>query len=243
MNLELKAKWLRKEILKLAFESHNQHIAPAMSIVEILIAIYYEILTPDDKFILSKGHGCLALFPILRDKGFNPTISGHPDIQPDQGIECTTGSLGHGLPIAIGFALAKKIKKEPGRIYVLMGDGECQEGTTWESLLLCKKLKLDNLTIIIDRNRLQALDNTEEILPLEPLRAKIFSFVGSSWETDGHNLDYLCTELKMTKKIYPTAIIVNTIKGKGLSFAEGASMWHNRMPNKDELKQAYEELE
>lgn len=242
MDLKERAKQLRILTLDLAIESNNGHIASAFSMIEILVALYYEVMGSRDKFILSKGHGCLSLYAILRQKGFNPKISGHPDIEPEQGIECTTGSLGHGLPIGIGMALARKMKGIKGDIYVLMGDGECQEGTTWESLLLCNKFHLDNLIIIVDRNHLQALDDTEETLPLGDLWTKMHVFNACVSVLDGHSFDWLIPGLKKRVEDKTSIVVAHTVKGKGSTFMEGIPMWHNKLPEEKLLKQAYREL-
>jgi len=233
---------IRRKTLDLAVEQCNGHIASAFSMVEILIALYDEVLTSDDKFILSKGHGCLSFYVVLREKGFNPTISGHPDIDVANGIECTTGSLGHGLPVGVGMALAKKLKGEKGTIYVLMGDGECQEGTTWESLLIASHHKLNNLVVIVDQNRLQALDRVEDILSLGELFKKFHSFGCYLTQCDGHNIDDIKKSFDARYESCPKVVIAHTVKGKGVSFMEDRAEWHNRSPNKKQLKQAYEEL-
>jgi len=242
MSLKERAKRLRRETLDLAVEINGGHLAPAFSIIEILVALN-EVLKDHDRFILSKGHGCLSFYIMLRQKGFNPTISEHPDIQVEQGIECTTGSLGHGLPIGVGMAFAKKFKKEGERVYVLMSDGECQEGTTWESLLLASHHKLDNLTIIIDYNKLQALGRIDDILSLGNLNNKFTAFGCYASEVDGHCPPEIIEALEKNEVDKPKIIIAHTIKGKGLSFAENNPAWHNRLPEGKELKQAYRELE
>ena len=242
--LEKKAKKLRKDILELALEYKDGHIAPAFSVVEILAVLYNEILNKDDKIILSKGHGCLSLYASLMDKGLNPKISGHPDVDVKQGIHCTTGSLGHGLPIGVGMAFARKFKKEKGHIFVIMGDGECQEGTIWESLNLARKYRLDNLTIIIDYNKLQALTTIKEVMSETNLRAKFEAFGCQVMEINGHNFNELLDNLnhKTIKKDIPRMVIADTIKGKGLSCMENKPEWHSRIPEGKLLEQAYEEL-
>lgn len=240
--LKERARKLRRETLDLTVEINGGHLAPAFSIVEILVALD-EVLKEHDKFILSKGHGCLSFYIMLRHKGFDPAISEHPDIQVEQGIECTTGSLGHGLPIGVGMAFAKKFKKEQGRVYVLMSDGECQEGTTWESLLLASHHKLDNLTIIVDHNKLQALGRIDEILSLGNLNNKFMAFGCYVLEVDGHCPQEIIEALEKKEVDKPKMIIAHTIKGKGLSFAENNPAWHNRLPEGEQLKQAYRELE
>lgn len=239
------AKKARLDALELGLKTHNEHFAPSFSTIEILVALYEKIMEKNDKFILSKGHACLGYYVMLKRKGRCPKCSCHPDIETDQGIDCTTGSLGHGLPIGAGFAFAKKLKKEPGRVFVLVGDGECEEGAIWESLIIANRLKLDNLTIIVDHNKLQAIAALEEVHGGQPnLKEKFEAFGCSTASIDGHNFDDLLKALdsKSVKKGKPTAIIANTVKGKGLSFMENITAWHSRMPDQEQLKKAYEEL-
>ena len=240
--LKEKAKKLRKDTLDLAIKTKDGHIAPCFSTIEILISLYEHILKPQDKFILSKGHACLSFYISLRNKGYNPKISGHPDIEPDQGIECTTGSLGNGLPIGLGMAFAKKFKKEEGNIYVLIGDGECQEGTIWETLNIARKFKLTNLITIVDHNKLQALTSVKEILDETNLKAKFESFGTHVIEIDGHNFEELLDALTQTTD-KPKVILAHTTKGKGLSFMENKPEWHSRLPENEQLDQSYKELE
>jgi len=239
------AKKIRKTILEMAINHSDGHIAPAYSLVEILICLYENIMNKEDKFILSKGHGCLGLYAVLEYKGFYPKYSGHPDIDEKNGIFCTTGSLGHGLPIAVGMAIAKKHMKKNGHIFVMIGDGECQEGTAWESLNLAKHFKLDNLTIIIDNNKLQALDTIKKIISEDNLYGKFKVFGCNTHEIDGHDFNDIskCLSSSAIKKDMSRAIIANTIKGKGLSFMEGKPEWHSRIPEGDLLKRAHKELE
>ena len=242
--LEQTAKQVRSKVLDLSIEYKDGHIASSFSQVEILVALYDGIMGKNDRFILSKGHGCLSFYEMLRRKGFNPKISGHPDIEPDQGIVCTTGSLGHGLPIGVGMAFAKKVQGKPGHVYSLVGDGECQEGTTWESLNLARKFKLDNLTVIVDHNKLQALAKIEDIMDETNLRAKFESFGCNVLEVAGHDFTALLENLgaDMIKKDIPRTVIAYTIKGKGLSFMENNPIWHSRMIDSELLEQAYKEL-
>jgi transketolase len=232
----------RKKILRLAMDTENEHIASSFSIVEILDVLYQKLLTENDKFILSKGHGSLALYVALKNKGIEPKLNCHPDIEECNGINCTTGSLGHGLPIAVGMALAKKLKNETGNIYVLISDGELQEGTTWESLLLASHYKLNNLIIIIDNNGLQSLGETKNILNLGRINQKIRAFNCSCVTVDGHNQKLIEKVLKL-KSPQPFVIIANTVKGMGVSFMENQISWHNRLPNEKEFNKAMEELQ
>jgi transketolase len=152
-------KELRRRIIELAYAHNISHAASALSCVDIIKKIY-DKADKDDVFVLSKGHGSLALYAVLETKGFKPEIKAHPDRDPANGIYCTTGSLGHGLPIGVGSAMAKKMKKEKGMVRVLMGDGELEEGTSWESFLVCERFSLDNLEIYIDNNGYQAISST-----------------------------------------------------------------------------------
>lgn len=234
-------KQVRKKTFELALETKCPHIASSLSIVEILLAIYNKIST-NDKFILSKGHGCMSWYVMLRDLGYNPKLSHHPDIDIKNGIECTTGSLGHGLPIAVGMALAKKIKNEPGVIYVLMGDGECQEGTIWESAMLASRFCLNNLCVIVDRNKLQALDNPDNISNLGSLVQKFNAFGWDSYNVDGHNIEDINKYLHINYYKKPLMIVAHTIKGKGISYMENNYIFHARLPNKEEIEIAKREL-
>jgi len=241
--VEKKAKRIRRETLELAMKHKEGHLGPSFSIVEILVSLYEEILKEEDKFILSKGHGSLSLYAVLRSKGFNPKVATHPDIDREQGIECTTGSLGHGLPMSVGMALAKKMKGKRGRVFVLMGDGECQEGTTWESMLVASHHKLDNLTVIVDHNKIQALDRIENVLSFNSLAEKFRCFGAHVIEVDGHSIEELINAFNTEVKGRPKVIIAHTVKGKGLSFAENNPVWHSRLPTQKQYLQALKELE
>lgn len=240
--LEEKSDELRRDTFNLAVEYKDMHIASALSIVDILTGLYDSVMKKEDRFILSKGHGCISFYSILRKKRYNPKIIAHPEIDIENGINCTTGSLGHGLPMGAGMAFAKKFKKEFGKIYVLIGDGECQEGTVWESLNLAAHHKLDNLVGIIDYNKIQALDWVENILSLGNLKNKIEAFDWYVSEIDGHNLYEIVNTLNKNLKYKPHMVIAHTIKGKGISFMEDDPKWQSRFPNEEELNQAYKEL-
>jgi len=240
--LEQKAKDLRKKVLSLGLDHKEAHLGGSFSIIEIMIALYETALKDDDKFILSKGHCCYPMYILLKERGYDPKISPHPDIDEKNKVFCTTGSLGHGLPIGVGMALARKKLNKPGKIFVLMGDGECQEGTTWESILIANHHKLDNLVVIIDRNKLQALDSTENVLSLGDLKEKFSAFGMDVTELDGHSLKELIEELSKENKGKTKVIIAHTIKGKGISYMENDPKWHTRLPTENELKNAYDEL-
>lgn len=242
--LKRMARELRKEIVKIALDSGIGHFGGSFSIVEILVALYKDTLKEKDKLILSKGHGCLGFYCMLKEKGYNPKIQAHPDLDEEQGIICTTGSLGHGLPIGVGMAFARKLKKEEGHIFVIIGDGECQEGTIWESLNLARRFELDNLTIIVDYNKLQALGSVIEIMKETNLKNKFEAFGCNTMEIKGHDFKEIFESLNSDriKLNIPRAIIAHTIKGKGVSFMENEPKWHTRDMSDEELKKAYTEL-
>jgi len=222
-----RSKQIRRDTIALSKANGGYHYGGCFSIVEILIALFDYTMKPKDKFILSKGHSCWPYYVILRELGYNPKLFGHPTRDEKNGVYCTTGSEGHGFPVGVGMALAKKIKNEEGIIYVLMGDGECQEGTTWESLLIAGKHKLDNLVVVIDKNKIQGSDYVNNILPIDGIE-KIFHFAGwVSYEgVNGHSIDELVTEFRSRVEGYPQLIIANTVKGKGVSFMENEPKWH-----------------
>ena len=206
--------------------------------IEILLTLYECILNKNDKFILSKSHSSFPMSILLRSKGFKTAMTTHYEIDTKNGIYCTTGSLGHGLPIATGMALARKKQKKGGEIYVLVSDGECQEGTTWESLLISSKHRLDNLNIIVDYNKIQALQRIDDVLPLKNLCKKFKSFNINCYEIkNGHSFENLIKIFKKNvKNCRPTAYIVHTTKGKGIKEFENDPIWHARKIEKKELE-------
>lgn len=204
------------------------HLGGSFSIIEILITLYEKVLNKNDKFILSKSHASFPFIIILKEKGFNPKFTTHLELDINNGIHCTTGSLGHGLPISVGMALARKKTNKKGNVYVLISDGECQEGTTWESFLIATKHNLNNLFVIIDYNKIQALTTLNDALPLKSLAKKIKSFNLNCIEIKkGHNFTEL---IKGFKKKYannkPTVLIIHTTKGKGIKPFENDPSWH-----------------
>ena len=228
--LIIKAKKLRQDTFNAFIEKGEAHLGGSFSMIEMLLAIYEVIIKKNDKFILSKAHASFPLCILLKEKGLNPKLTTHLELDEENGINCTTGSLGHGLPIATGMAFAKKHQRVPGKIYVMMSDGECQEGTTWESLLIAAKHKLDNLVVIIDYNKIQALSRLNDALPLKSLSKKFIAFNWDCLEVkDGHSFRSLIKSFKKkNKKGKPLAIIVNTIKGKGIKEFEDDPVWHAR---------------
>ena len=212
--------------------------------IEILLTLYEVIIKKNDKFILSKAHASFPLCLLLKEKGLKPQLTTHLEIDKKNGIHCTTGSLGHGLPIATGMAFARKQQKIPGKVYVMISDGECQEGTTWESLLIGSKHKLDNLVVLVDYNKIQALSKLKDALPLEDLSTKFKAF---NWDCvkvkDGHSFKSLIPSFKRkNKKGKPLAIIINTIKAKGIKEFENDPAWHARKLQGKEIEIGKEKL-
>jgi len=242
------------------------HVASALSLVEILRVLYDDVLKFNakepkwrlrDRLILSKGHGCLALWAILGDKGFfHPSeyekychatgiLGGHPEVKVP-GVEASTGSLGHGLSLGIGMALNARIDKSDYRVFVILGDGECNEGSVWEAALAAGKHKLSNLTVLIDYNKQQSYGTTNEVLELEPLSDKWRSFGFATTEVDGHDVEALRAALSKTPfdTNKPSLIICHTIKGKGVRAAEGNLAWHHvNKISKEDIEKVIAELE
>tara|TARA_B100001121_G_C18643399_1_gene600395 strand:- start:637 stop:1401 length:765 start_codon:yes stop_codon:yes gene_type:complete len=244
---------IRSNILRGTFKAKSSHIGSCFSVVEILYVLYFLLLKKKDTFILSKGHAALALYSVFLEKNFlsksifstfgknNTKLMAHASHKIN-GIEFSTGSLGHGLPYAVGKALGEKINKSNNKIYVLLSDGELNEGTTWESLLFASSKSLNNLYIIIDYNKIQSIDFVKNVMKVEPLKQKFKSFNCNVSVVDGHKVNEIFKSLKRKKNNKPNVIIANTIKGKGISFMENKIIWHYRSPNKDEFKKALDEL-
>jgi len=242
--LEEKALKLRQDTFHAYIEHGEAHFGGDFSMIEMLLALHEEVLKPEDKFILSKAHSSYPYCIYLRENGFNLSVRTHLEIDLENNIHCTTGSLGHGLPISLGMALARKIQNKKGNIYVMISDGECQEGTTWESLLIAAKHKLDNLIVMIDYNKVQALTTLEDGLPLDNLAAKFEAF---NWHTieimDGHSFDEIIPLFKQENlSLKPCVLIFNTIKGKGVKPFEGDPVWHARKVKGEEAKIIKKEL-
>ena len=244
---------IRKNILKLTYKAKSSHIGSCLSTVEILAVLYNNILKKKDRFILSKGHAALALYCTLYQKkyislktlnsfGSNKTILMNHASHKVNGVEFSTGSLGHGLPVAIGKAIKFKINKEKNKVYVLMSDGEINEGTTWEGLLFASHHKLDNLNIIIDYNKIQSMDFINKVINIEPLKSKFLSFGCNVKVINGHNITAINNALIRSAKNKPNVIIANTVKGKGVSFMENNNLWHYKNPNLEELKRSLLEI-
>jgi transketolase len=263
--LNAKAKMFRRQILEMTFAAGSGHPGGSMSSIDIVTALYYNVLRVDpkdpnwpdrDRFVLSKGHVCPAVYAVLADLGFFPRealmtlrksgsiLQGHPDMHKTPGIEMSTGSLGQGLSVSCGMALAARLDSKTYRVYCLMGDGEVQEGNIWEGAMLASHLKLDNLTAVLDRNRLQIDGSTEQVMSLDPLPDKWRAFGWNVLEIDGHDMQQILDSLNLAKrtKNRPTIIIANTVKGKGVSFMENQVGFHGRALTKEEMAKAMEEL-
>jgi transketolase len=239
--LNERSKQVRRDTIKLSKANGGYHFGGSFSCVEILIALFDHVMDlqdGNDKFIMSKGHACYPYYVLLKEEGFNPRLEGHPKRDPANGVECTTGSMGHGLPTAVGIAMAKKIKGEAGKVYVLMGDGECQEGTTWESLLIASQHQLDNLVIIVDHNKIQGSGRVNEVLSVEVLDNVVHHLGMDCNYVDGHNMEELVEVLSKEMQVGDVNfVLADTIKGKGVSFMEDKPEWHAKwLGDEDEAK-------
>ena len=229
---------LRRKTFNAFVEKGEAHLGGSFSIIEALIALYSVVMSPADKFILSKAHASFPLCILLREKGLEPKLTTHLELDVANGIFCTTGSLGHGLPIATGMAFARRLSGRSGRIFVMISDGECQEGTTWESLLIASRHELSNLIVLVDYNKIQALSKLEDGLPLESLSAKFDAFNCSCSEvSNGHSFSELIQTLKGLEDTgKPSVVILNTVKGKGITQFEDDPAWHARKLKGEELE-------
>lgn len=254
------ALWMRKHILGLALKSGSSgsHLGGSLSLVDILTALYDVVnVSKDenrDRVILSKGHGALALYTVLELKGMmspdlvdtfetNGThLFAHASRDVEHGIEFSGGSLGLGISYAVGVALACKTKSLNNHIYVIVGDGECNEGVFWEAMMTAHQFKLDNLTVIVDNNGLQADGFTKEIIDLSPLADKLNAFGIKAVTVDGHDIESLLSVFALREEGKPVAIVANTVKGKGVSFMENEAAWHHGVLNQKKYDKAMEEL-
>jgi len=250
------ANYARYLIINTLIHAGVGHAGGALSSVDVMTALYFDIMNIDpkkpewkdrDRFILSKGHSCIGLYAVLALKGFiskdelmtfrqdGSDLGGHLDLHKTPGIEMSTGSLGHGLSVGVGRALAGKINQKKYRVFVLMGDGETQEGSIWEAAMSAAHYKLDNLIAIVDRNQIQIDGHTEEIMALEPYIAKWESFGWAVEEVDGHDMEEIIRVFKNTpfNSNKPSLLISNTIKGKGISFMENTAACHGGSPEGD----------
>jgi transketolase len=263
-HLEAIARAVRGTVVRMSHEAKTAHLGSSLSVVDILVAAYWGALrldpqaldAPDrDRLILSKGHAASALYAVLARWGaFSPLLldtygrdggqlGEHPS-PSTPGVEAATGSLGHGLSLGIGMALAGRIQKHNFRVYAVLSDGECNEGSVWEAAMMAAAQRLDNVVAIIDYNKWQATDRSDEVMALSPLREKWQSFGWTAHEVDGHDTQALSDLLRQVPdgSGKPVAIVAHTVKGKGVSFMEDDNNWHYRIPTATELDRALEEL-
>jgi transketolase len=265
--LDERSKYLRKLVVRALEGGERGHVGSSMSLIEIVRVLYDDILRyrpsePEwrdrDRMVLSKGHGCIALYVMLADKGFFPLetldtfcrrdsiLGGHPEAGKVPGVEASTGALGHGLSIGVGIALATRMQKRDSRVIVVLGDGEINEGSVWEAAMCAGKHRLSNLTAVIDYNKIQSAGPTREIQDLEPLADKWRAFNFATVEVDGHDVEALREVFRRLPMAQdrPTAIICHTTKGKGIGFAENDANWHHKSKiNKDVVAKLYGALE
>ena len=259
--LEDIAQRVRRHVIEMTYQAKSGHPGGSLSCAEILTALYFYKMRYDaknpkwpdrDRFVLSKGHGAPALYAVLAEAGFFPTselktlrrldsrLQGHVSVHTP-GVEATTGSLGMGLSIANGMALAAKLDRKSYHVYALLGDGELQEGGVWEAAMSSVHYKLDNVTAIVDRNRIQQTGFTEDIMKLEPLEKRWEGFGWNTLRVDGHKISEIIKALDV-RSDGPKVIIADTVKGKGVSFMENKHEWHGMAPNEEQYRKAMEEL-
>ena len=264
MTLRDKCRWARQQVLEMVVGAGHGHIGSSLSCVEILVALYQGgILRIDpknphwedrDRFIISKGQGCQSLYAVLADMGFFPVselqafgkegsrLEGHPSVAVP-GIEVNTGSLGNGLGIGAGMALAARLQKKDYRVFVLLGDAECNEGAVWETAMFAAHHRLGNLIAIMDNNGLSATGFTDRIMQVEPMQQKWEAFGWEVYHVDGHSLKGLkCIRIMRDGNDKPKVLIARTVKGKGISFMENVPKWHHAVPAGEELVKARAEL-
>ncbi len=259
------ARQVRAMVIGLSFDCGVAHLGSSLSCVDILVALYWTAMSIDpkrpddpdrDRFILSKGHAAAALYSVLCQRGFfnekqlrlmgkeGSIVTEHPGPGCLPGVEVGSGSLGHGLSLGLGMALAARMQKKDHKVFVLMSDGECNEGSVWEAALFAPAKKVDNLVAVIDFNKWQATGRSEEIMSIRPLREKWEKFGWAAYEVDGHDFAELTKVLKKISSVKgkPSVIIANTVKGKGVSFMEDDNDWHYRIPTAEEKEMALKEL-
>ena len=266
LKLEQTALHIRKDILRLIKAGQAGHVGGALSSVEIMTSLYFNLMKVDpknpkwverDRFVLSAGHKCLVLYSTLAEKGFfdksildtygalDSKVPGHPNMHKLPGVETNTGALGHGLSIAGGMALGLKLDKSPAKVFVLMGDGELAEGSNWEAAAAASMHKLDNLVVFVDRNSLQISGPTVDVMSYEPLDERWRAFGWNAKTIDGHDFEAIINGVKQVPEVEgkPTVFIADTIKSKGLSFAEAKVSYHYWKASDDEMAQADHDLE
>ena len=261
--LQEKARKLRIDEVKMITEAGSGHPGGSLSVTDILVALYYSKMDVSvdaepgkhDIFVLSKGHAAPALYAVLADKGYFPQediytlrklgshLQGHPDSAKLPGVDCSTGSLGQGTSVAVGMARGLKIQGSPYQVYCVCGDGELQEGLCWEAFMAAAQYKLDNLTVIVDRNGLQIDGRVDDVMSLGDLAAKFTAFGFAVDTVNGHDFNEILPALDKKTAGKPHCIIANTTKGRGVSFMEDQAGWHGNAPNREQCAQAVKDLE
>lgn len=264
--LKSKANKIRKDIVRMITEAKSGHPGGSLSAVDVVTALYFKVMrhNPEnpkwedrDRFILSKGHAAPLLYSVLAESGYfevkelltlrklGSRLQGHPDMKRLPGIEISTGSLGHGLSVGNGMAIAGKLNRKDFRVYVLLGDGECQEGQVWEAAMTASHYKLDNVTAILDYNGLQIDGPVKDVMDIAPISKKWRAFGWNVVEINGHDFKEILDSFEKIKKLKgkPSIIIAHTTKGKGVSFMENVVDFHGKAPTKEQMVQALKELE
>jgi transketolase len=265
-DLRVIANRIRRRDLRAVFEAGAGHIGGEMSVIDLLTALYFDVMNvnPDDpsdperdRLVLSKGHTALALYIVLAEKGFIPLdeiatflkphsrLNGHPNRLKVPGVETNTGPLGHGLPVGVGMAKAAQLDGATWRTYVITGDGEMQEGSNWEAIMAAAQFRLDNLTLIIDHNRLQQGARLAETNDLAPFAPKLAAFGWDVEEIDGHDMEQICRALSRdaARTGRPKCVVAHTNKGHGISFMSDNVAWHHKVPSEEQYRTAMAELE
>lgn len=255
MDLERIAKEVRKDILLQIYSASSGHPGGALSCADILTAIYFKTMEEGDKFILSKGHASAALYAVLAEKGvlkkeeltnfrkLNSKLQGHPSLLKLEGVDASSGSLGQGLSVANGIALSFKLDKKSNYVYVVLGDGEIQEGQVWEAAMTANHYGLNNVIAFLDYNGLQIDGSNDEVMKVAPVKEKFEAFGWFVQEIDGHDFSAIESAITNAKKQdRPSMIVAKTVKGKGVSFMENQCSWHGKAPNQEEYDAAMKEL-
>ena len=263
--LSASARQIRQDIIRMTYHAGSGHPGGSLSVTDLVTALVFHELRIDperpdwperDRLVLSKGHAAPALYSALAHRGFLdpkilPTLrelgsplQGHVDRRKVPGVEASTGCLGQGIGMAVGMALDARLAKRPSRVYAILGDGECQSGLTWEAMMAGGHYALDNLVVLLDRNGLETDGKTEDLMGIEPIADKFRAFRYDTLEIDGHSFPAILDALAhaRTTKGHPTAIVAQTVKGKGVSFMENKHAWHGKPPNREEAERALAEL-